>query len=62
MLDEYKLKQLEGKTVEQQKELLQNWIDMYKDAIVVNKKHIPDIQLIHYVNQIIAITRYTEHL
>ncbi len=62
MLDEYKLKQLEDKTVEQQKELLQNWIDMYKDAIVLNKGHITDEKLFYYADQIVAIARYMEKM
>ncbi len=62
MLDEYKLKQLEGKTTEQQKEILQNWIDMYKDTIVLNKGHITDEKLFYYADQIVAIARYMENL
>ncbi len=62
MLDSYKLKQLEGKTIKQQKELLQNWIDMYKDAIVLNKNCFSDEKLFYYADQIIAIARHMENL
>ena len=46
----------------QQKELLQNWIDMYKDAIVLNKNCFSDEKLFYYADQIIAIARHMENL